>query len=317
MDVMVKNIEVDVKFTPNVSVILPTYNRASLLPKSIESVLPQSYLNLELIIVDDGSTDCTADLVNKINDSRISYIRHNQNLGAAAARNTGIKNARGDYLAFQDSDDEWLPDKLEKQIGVISKENYEVGVVYCDMLRIDDSGYIWRWQSPDVTNGNLINENNLNYQVANLSIVTMLIRKECFEKVGLFDERFPRFIDMELCIRLSKQYKFTHIKEALVKYHKTVGISSDPARAIIAEKLLLAKYSEELRNNNSFLASRYRNIARLSRTAGQFSESSRFLMRATAIDPLNIENVILLLSFTGRGLINKFKALFKTRRINK
>ena len=70
MDVMVKNIEVDVKFTPNVSVILPTYNRASLLPKSIESVLTQSYLNLELIIVDDGSTDCTADLVNKINDSQ-------------------------------------------------------------------------------------------------------------------------------------------------------------------------------------------------------------------------------------------------------
>jgi glycosyltransferase involved in cell wall biosynthesis len=93
---------------PKVSVIIPTYNRAEYLGRSIQSVLNQTYQDFELIIVDDGSTDNTRDIVAQFHDKRLNYIRHETNLGVAAARNSGVRAARGIYLAFQDSDDEWL-----------------------------------------------------------------------------------------------------------------------------------------------------------------------------------------------------------------
>lgn len=100
---------------PTVSVVIPTYNRAHLVGRAIQSVLNQTYQDFEIIVVDDGSTDNTEEVVKSFNDPRIRYIRHDQNRGGSAARNTGIKMARGEYIAFQDSDDEWLPEKLESR----------------------------------------------------------------------------------------------------------------------------------------------------------------------------------------------------------
>lgn len=104
------------KNNPKVSVIIPTYNRAHLIGRAIKSVLNQTYKDFEIIIVDDGSTDKTEEVVKDFKDERVRYIRREKNKGGSAARNTGIKAARGEYIAFQDSDDEWLPEKLEKQM---------------------------------------------------------------------------------------------------------------------------------------------------------------------------------------------------------
>ena len=108
---------------PTVSIIIPTYNRAHLIGRAIQSVLNQTYQNFEIIVVDDGSTDNTEEMIKEFqkHDKRIKYIRHEKNRGGAAARNTGIKVARGEYIAFQDSDDEWLPEKLEKQMDVFQR----------------------------------------------------------------------------------------------------------------------------------------------------------------------------------------------------
>jgi len=125
---------------PTVSVIISTYNRAHLIGRAIQSVLNQTYQDFEVIVVDDGSTDNTEEIVKSFNDPRIRYIRHEKNKGAAAARNTGIKAARGKYIAFQDSDDEWLPEKLEKQMKVFENAPPEAGVVYTDMQRINEDG---------------------------------------------------------------------------------------------------------------------------------------------------------------------------------
>ena len=115
--------------TPKVSVIIPTYNRAHLVGRAIRSVLNQTYQDFEIIVVDDGSTDNTEEVVKSFNDPRIRYIRHEKNRGGSAACNTGIRAARGEYIAFQDSDDEWLPEKLEKQMQVF--ENTPTGVGGC------------------------------------------------------------------------------------------------------------------------------------------------------------------------------------------
>ena len=122
------------KEKPTVSVIIPTYNRAKLLPRAIKSVLNQTFKDFEVIIVDDGSTDNTEEVINEFqkHNKRIKYIRHEKNKGAAAARNTGIKIAQGEYIAFQDSDDEWLPNKLEKQMEIFESAPAEIGVVYTD-----------------------------------------------------------------------------------------------------------------------------------------------------------------------------------------
>jgi glycosyltransferase involved in cell wall biosynthesis len=103
-----------------VSVVIPTYNRASLLGRAIKSVLEQTYQDFEIIVVDDASTDNTEEVVRNLRDRRIRYLRHEKNRGGSAARNTGIRAAWGQYIAFQDSDDEWLPEKLKKQMEVLA-----------------------------------------------------------------------------------------------------------------------------------------------------------------------------------------------------
>ena len=202
---------------PTISVILPTHNRGHSIARAIQSVLDQTYSNLELIVVDDGSTDNTEEIVNAYKDRRIRYIRHEVNRGAGAARNTGLKLSRGAFIAFQDSDDEWLPEKLQKQIDVYLHATPDIGVVYTDMYRISEMGKTKYWKSPVIKKGRLINPKTLDYQTQGLGIQSTLIRRDCFNIVGLFDENLPRWIDLELFIRLSKYYEFICIRDPLVR----------------------------------------------------------------------------------------------------
>jgi glycosyltransferase involved in cell wall biosynthesis len=201
---------------PKISIVLPTYNRAKTISKSIESVLNQTYTNIELIIVDDGSNDNTSKIVEKFQklDSRIILIRHKKNLGANVARNTGIKRITGQFIAFQDSDDIWLKNKLEKQIDILVKSSSEIGVVYTGYWRIIGNKKIY---FPP----NNISEidDNIHRTLLKINLVgtpTALVKPECFEKVGLFDENLSIFQDWELWIRISKYYKFKIIHEPLV-----------------------------------------------------------------------------------------------------
>lgn len=108
-----------------ISIVLPSFNRAHILPKAVESILRQTYKDFELIIVDDGSSDNTCEVVKGFNDDRIVYV-HQENAGACVARNNGIDHARGEYIAFQDSDDVWHEDKLEKQLTTLRNTGADV-----------------------------------------------------------------------------------------------------------------------------------------------------------------------------------------------
>src|ERR1051325_11615249 len=125
-----------------VSTIIPTYNRDELIGRSVQSVLSQTYQLLEVIVVDDASTDDTRDRIETLQqvDPRIQYVRHERNRGAQAARNTGIQAAKGEFIAFLDSDNEWLPQKLERQMPLFSHKADSPAAVYCAYSKVSAAG---------------------------------------------------------------------------------------------------------------------------------------------------------------------------------
>src|SRR5262249_23269523 len=202
---------------PKVSVIIPTHNRAHFLRGAIFSVLNQTFQDFEIVVVDDASTDNTAKVVAAFNDDRIRFIQHDTNKGGSAARNTGILASKCDYIAFLDDDDEWLPDKLRKQMEILVASLPEVGGVYTGCLDVDKvSGKVIRQRIP-TKRGNLSRELLIENCVGGTS--AMLLRKVCLQKVGLFDETLPRSQDYDLWIRISREFLFECAQEPLFKYN--------------------------------------------------------------------------------------------------
>ncbi len=200
-----------------VSVIITCYNYGKYLAQCVESVLSQSYRDLEIIIVNDGSTDNTDEVIaNYLSDPRIRSIKQ-ANAGQANAKNTGILNANGAFLAFLDADDRWLPDKLEKQLACF--DNPDVGVVYCRARYLDEEsnefdydmmaeylqprrGRVSEW---------LVFDNFIQFS-------SSVVKKQCFEKFGAFDETLKMGIDWDLWLRLSTVYEFDYVDERLIFY---------------------------------------------------------------------------------------------------
>lgn len=240
-----------------VSIILPTHNRAHLLARAIDSVLAQTFQSFELLVVDDCSTDDTANLVTSIADKRVRYLPLAKHHGAGGTRNQGIAATTSPLLAFQDSDDEWMPDKLERQVEILT-QSPEIGVVYSDMVRLLQDGGSKEFPAPDVESDAIVNDRTMGYCTESIGIQTCLIRRCHLAQVALpagpFDTDFEALEDLELFIRLSRVCRFQRIKTPLVRYYETEGISSDMARLARAHQMLLRKYGKELSQNKRFLA---------------------------------------------------------------
>jgi glycosyltransferase involved in cell wall biosynthesis len=200
-----------------VSVVIPCYNRSSTLGRAIKSVLDQSYQDFEIIVVDDASTDPTDEVVKNIKDGRITYIRHQNNQGAPAARNSGLRIAKHPYIAFLDSDDEWLPQKLEKQMDLFSRRDGSFGVVYTGFNIFDSEGKFIRSYIAH-NKGHILQDLLVENYVATLS--TIVVRREYLEKVGGFDVEMKSCQDWDLCIRLSGICQFDCVEELLVNYFR-------------------------------------------------------------------------------------------------
>lgn len=273
-----------------ISVILPTYNRASLLPRAIKSVLNQTYKNLELIIIDDHSTDNTKKIVGDFKDKRIRYVRHKKNRGAAASRNTGIKLAKGEYIAFQDSDDEWLPKKLGKHIEIFKGLSKRYGVVYADCWIIEGSKKYLISSKFDQKSGSIKKD----ILKGNFITIQAVVRKSCFSNIGLFDEKLPRFQDWELWIRISKKYLFKYINEPLaVVYHQSKGsISNDMDALIKSAEMILEKHKEEIKKEKGLLSEYYFTICNMFFAKKDFENGKRYFRKAKTLNPLTIRFLI-------------------------
>lgn len=284
---------------PTVSIIIPTYNRSRLLARAVKSVLNQTYQNFELIIVDDGSTDDTREIVAGFNDKRIRYVRHEENKGEAAARNTGIKAARGGYIAYQDSDDEWLPEKLAKQMKLLEDASPEVGVIYTGFWKTENHKrtYVpFSWVSRK--NGDIHKELLKGNFIGSPAV---LIKKECFNKVGLFDENLRNLVDWEMWIRISKHYHFRCVDEPLVIAHYDLdNVSDNPGSLIDALVLVLEKNRCELEPEKKLLAKHWMNIGNLLVAKGEVKKGRHYIVSALRLYPFSIRLLAAaLLSFFG------------------
>ena len=204
-----------------ISVVIPTFNREDLIKDAINTVLEQVYQNFEIIIIDDGSTDNTSEVVKSFDDARIKYI-YQENAGISKARNKGIEDASGEYIAFLDSDDLWHPEKLEKQVSVLDKDP--------DVDLLSNNSQYMTFQNDIIE----IKKNYVKSQKENISLIlldpdkvftgtpTLLVRKTIFEKVGLFDETVTFCEDWDLFFRIALVGKICHIPEILtyVRNHK-------------------------------------------------------------------------------------------------
>lgn len=221
-----------------ISVILPTYNRAERVRQSIESVLKQSVKDIELIVVDDGSTDNTEDIVESIVDQRINYIKLNHNKGACAARNIGIEAAKGEYIAFQDSDENWYKNKLEIELKALKEKKADV--VFCK-LNLSRKGYANEVIPLGYEEGFIKSYKD----VFGIATQTLLGKAEIF-KANRFDTHFQRFQDLEIVLRLScLGYKIYCCDAALMDtYYETdmQTISGNPRKLLNACIMLNKKY---------------------------------------------------------------------------
>lgn len=248
---------------PTVSIIIPTYNRAHLVGRAIQSVLNQTYKDFELIIVDDGSTDNTEDITKEFQkkNERINYIRHEKNKGGSAARNTGIKVARGEYIAFLDSDDEWLPTKLEKQTSYFNKCPNSVGAIYCLSYSQDDSsGYTKKSSPSNMKHGNIY-KFLLNGWCPSATS-SIILKAQVFEKSGVFDESLPSFQDYDLWIRVAQYYEFEFIEDHLVVIHSHEGsrVAGDLKPRLKGLNLFLEKWGDTIKEESGINV--YNNIRR-------------------------------------------------------
>jgi len=227
-----------------VSVIIPTFNRQAVLLRAVYSVLSQTYKNIELIVVDDGSTDQSLDLLANLSDTRLKVISTEGRKGANFARNLGVKNASGEIVAFQDSDDAWLIDKLEKQLTLMELNNADA--VFSSFIRLANDEVSIK---PFKEGRQIISNNNGLVSVKDclrsnlISTQTLVMRKSVFKALNGFDNSLKRLQDWDLAIRLLDSYKVYFLNEPTVNvYEQNDSISVKPELALEVRKVFFTKY---------------------------------------------------------------------------
>jgi len=280
---------------PSVSVVIPTFNRLGTLPRALESVLRQTYDDIEVIVVDDCSSDGSWDYLQTIRDPRLRVIRHETNRGGSAARNTGIKAARAELIAFQDSDDEWLVTKLATQIEEYRRVNSsEFGAIYCAKITNGEGKFgvygpreVQYMPLPgyDKTSGDISREL---VRRAMISTQTLVARKDLLEKIGGFDETLKLGQDWDMTTRLSRVTKFLFVDKPLVLcFTSPDSISKVKANQAVARKTLLDKHFDLISQDKALHAFYLTEIARVYQRTGCWRQSLPWLVKALKIYPLD------------------------------
>jgi glycosyltransferase involved in cell wall biosynthesis len=274
---------------PKVSVVISTYNRPQLLKRAVKSVLEQTYKNLEIIIVDDSPTNASKEVLEEFPSKNIRYLRRSQKKGVSSAKNLGIRIAVGDFIALLGDDDEWLPNKLELQARLFSKVEPETGVIHTNCFVEYSNGFCLKTDilraGADIDERSLVELLEYNF----IADSTALVKKECFEKVGYFDENLPYAEDWDFYIRLAKQFKIKYIPEplAIVHWATSDGLGRNLRTRSHGHQLFLAKHWQEYKKHRRILARLLRQIGLDLNAIGKKRRGRIFLINALQIFPLD------------------------------
>jgi len=281
---------------PALSVVIPTYNAPQFLVEAVESVLAQTYSDYELIIIDDGSGPETREALAPYME-RIRYIRQ-ENTGIAGARNRGIKEARGNYIAFLDHDDLWLAEKLEKQMARAA-ECPQAGVIYCDFVNFLDvpgeerelGDPFAKKKKPEGDVLAALFESNF------INTLVMLFKREVFEKAGGFDAGYKLIIEYDMALRVAGEYDFARVPEVLARYRIHAGNTSG-GRSLSVTQERLAALQKAYENPGSRrvpkgvykreMASVHLKLAENYRLLGQKKEARRHFWKAVKYRPFTL-----------------------------
>jgi glycosyltransferase involved in cell wall biosynthesis len=275
---------------PTVTVVIPTYNRAHFLPRSLDSVLAQTHEDFEVLVVDDGSSDGTAALMAdyRDRDGRVRYLVQPQNAGVSAARNRGLHEARGEFIAFLDSDDEWFPEKLKRQVELFRTLPESVGMIYTGVEAVASNG---RRVDLPKHRGQLY-RHLLVKNVIHGGGSNVMLRRAAVERAGSFDEHIPAIEDYDYWIRVAKEFEVDFVPEPLVRYYDQTSQDrrSRNARADTdARAKLAARYSAEMRRlgvaHRFLVESSRRALARGDRRAASVTALQAIMAKPTVRAP--------------------------------
>ena len=273
-----------------VSIIIPTYNRRDYITTALDSVLGQTYKDYEIIIVDDGSSDDTKEVIRPYGEI-IRYF-YQENRGIAAARNRGIRESRGEFIALLDSDDYWHPEKLKRQVNYLT-ENPQYGMVATRCSSIAPDGTFRKKNRPGKSGWILTDIFKSNF----IRTSSALITRKCLDTVGLFDESLPECEEYDLWLRIAKDFPIAFINEPLTVYtDNPQGVSTDSLagrlvrikvleKAYLKESIPPAIYRKRLSRNYHYLGRHY-----LER--GRKKEGMESLKRSLSLNPLFIKNFL-------------------------
>ena len=274
--------------TVRCTVIIATFRRARLLCRAVESVLAQTLADFELVVVDDNGVGhpeqlATVQALNaRFDDPRLIYRVNPESAGSAAARNAGLTEARGQYIAFLDDDEAWLPEKLAEQVALMDRSPPSVALVDTGFYDMKPGRWWPRKVSPKMQ-GNVFQSLLAKTHGRAPKLSTVLVRREALDEVGVFDAAMPAREDLDLYIRLARRYEFASVDEPLARKHHDAGsgrVSRNRQAVLEGTRLLYRKIEPDLevhpRDHAVFLLRFARELAR----AGEQAEAHQHLFRA-------------------------------------
>lgn len=292
--------------SPLVSVVIPSYGRPNLVERAIQSVLGQTYENIELIVVDDHSPMPVAESLSEevLADDRITVIRLDENSGANVARNIGIRKSTGEYVAFLDDDDRWMKEKVQRQLNAFNSAGRELGVVFTGIEHIDDDGRTLGTHTPTV-DGTVTKQLLQGTSLAPFS--TVMVRTDVIDRAGLPDERFPSWQDREWYIRLSEHCMFKSISEPLVQKlsssHEQIADDFESKRDV-SYPLFLEKHRETARNygrltERRLIAEQSYQLGRAAMRNDYYADARKYLLRSLYAYPFRLQTILNFVAVVG------------------
>lgn len=277
---------------PLVSAIIVTYKRPEVLKRAILSVIGQTYQKIEILVVDDASGDNTEKAVKSITDQRVKYICHEKNRGLATTRNTGIKNSTGEYITFLDDDDEWLPEKITRQIDIFKNAASAIGLIFTNGFSEYENDYIVREKIPS---GIVYDPNKNNFFPLRILIsppTSWMIPKTIAVKIGYFDETMcNNWDDGDYFVRLARTFPVYFLNENLAVWH-ALGIhgNSISPNLIKGKDIFIQKNLQLLKKDPEYLFRFYRTMGKDTLKLDKL-KARGYLLKAFGMKPFDLSTV--------------------------